>query len=109
MQALANELADAQADHSVSALVDLRNVQYHRWRGESPGVTGVNLHEPTVRQLLQQGVSVGISSEMLPAYTEGQAVLDELVSTGREALDALVARLDRFLIAWRAAFDAAVK
>jgi hypothetical protein len=109
MQALANELADAQADHSVSALVDLRNVQYHRWRGESTGVTGVNLHEPTVRQLLQQGVSVGISSEMLPAYTERQAVLDELVSTGREALDALVGRLDRFLIAWHAAFDAAVK
>lgn len=46
---LALALSAVLADPAVSDLFLLRNVQYHRWRGESPGVTGVNLQGPTIR------------------------------------------------------------
>lgn len=104
MLALARELSAVLADPAVSDLFLLRNVQYHRWRGESPGVTGVNLQGPTIRGMLDQGEAVGITSKMLPAYTEGQRSLDELVAAGRAALDALVGRLPGFHQAWHAAF-----
>jgi hypothetical protein len=108
MQTLAAEVADVQADPAVATLFDLRNTQYHRWRGESPGVTGVNLKGATIRGSLQAGQSVGLSSEMLPAYTEGQHALDELVRVTREALDAIVARLPGYHQAWHDAFSGAV-
>lgn len=57
-----------------------------------------------MRELLDQGQAVGISSQMLPAYTEGQRSLDELVAAGRAALDALVGRLPGFHRTWHAAF-----
>jgi len=88
----------------VSALIDLRNVQYHRWRGESPGVTGVNLQGMTKRQLLEQGQVVGLSAEMLSPYTRGETALNEIMKATRDALDAVVARLERFRDAWHAAF-----
>lgn len=104
MLALAQDLSAVLVDPAVAHLFALRNVQYHRWRGESPGVTGVNLQGTTMRELLEQGQAVGISSQMLPAYTEGQRSLDEIVAAGRDALDALVARLPAFHLAWHAAF-----
>jgi hypothetical protein len=108
MQALAAELADVQADPAVRALFDLRNTQYHRWRGESPGVTGVNLKGATIRETLKAGQAVGLTSEMLPSYTEGQQALDELVRVTRQALDATVARLPGYHQAWHDAFAGAV-
>lgn len=92
---LAAELADVQADPAFAALFDLRNTQYHRWRGESPGATGVDLKGATIREALAAGEAVGISSQLLPAYTEGQHALDELVRVTRDALNALVAQLPR--------------
>jgi len=106
MLALARELTAVQSDPAVSGLFALRNVQYHRWRGESPGVTRVNLKGATMREQLDQGQAVGISSQMLPVYKEGQHSLDDVVVAGREALDALVARMPGFHQAWYEAFGA---
>jgi len=104
MHALVDALTTLQADPAVSALIDLRNVQYHRWGGESPGVTGVYLQGMTKRQLLEQGQVVGLSAEMLSPYARGETALDEIVKASRDALDAVVARLERFRDAWHAAF-----
>jgi len=104
MLVLVDELPALQDDLAVTALFDLRSVQYHRWRGESPDVTGVNLHWPTKRQLLEQGQAVGLGAEMLPPYTEGQQALAQIVKASRDALDAVVARLPGFRDAWYASF-----
>jgi hypothetical protein len=107
MQALAQEFADLAADPGTTELIDFRNVQYHRWRGESPGVTGIDVHGATARQQLEQSQGVGISGQMLPAYTDGQAALDDLVRLSRNALDSLVTRMPSFHRTWYAAFSEA--
>lgn len=104
---LAQALHAIAVDPAVDALKQLRNDQYHRWRGESPGVTGVNFGQASMRSRLEQGEAVGFGHELLPGYQEGQTVLDDLVSVSREALDAFVTHLDTFLSKWHAAFDAA--
>ena len=39
-------------------LNDLRKVQYHRWRGESPGVTGVNSATESMRARIARGEGI---------------------------------------------------
>lgn len=105
MQMLATELDAVASDVAFTALIDLRNVHYHRWRGESPGVTGINLQGDTVREKLHQGQSVGISMQLLPDYVEGEQVLNEVVTTTRTALDAFVGHMPDLLHAWYDAFQ----
>lgn len=104
MAALAAEVDAVANDATVATLVDLRNVHYHRWRGESPGVTGVNLQGDTVREQLDKGQAVGISTQLLPDYVEGEQVLNELVTTTRTALDGFARHMPTLLDAWYAAF-----
>ena len=107
MQTLAGELRALCADPAVAALIHLRNVHYHRWRGESPGVTGVDLLGSTVRERLEQGQAVGLTVQLLPQYTEGQQALDELTRTTRCALDSIVGRLPQLRSVWHRAFAGA--
>jgi hypothetical protein len=109
LASFAQLVVDLKEDPAFSALVALRNVHYHRWRGESPGVTGVNFRGATALERLGRGEAVGIGRELLPAYTEGEAELDGLVRTSRGALDALVARMPELLRAWHEAFVATLK
>lgn len=108
MLALAQRFAGVVDDAAIAELIAFRNVQYHRWRGESPGVTGIDLHAPTARQRLERGESVGLNRELLPSYSEGQQALDDLVRISRSALDALVARMPDYHQSWYAAFQDAV-
>lgn len=102
MQAMAAELAGLAGESALVDLIELRNTQYHRWRGESAGVTGIALGQMPAADLLANGQAVGFGRELLPLYTEGQDTLDELVVVSRAALDAFVARMDSFLAAWGA-------
>lgn len=108
MHALAEETADLQSDPLWADLVRLRNVEYHRWRGESPGVTGIDLRADTAHERVGRGDPIVVGSQLLPDYTEGQQALDELVKISRAALDALVARMPTIMDAWVAAFRAAI-
>lgn len=107
MQVLANELVVLADDAALTNLIDLRNAHYHRWRGETPGVTGVNLQGDTVLEQLDQGQAVGISTQMLPDYIEGQAMLNDIVAATRTGLDALTAQMPVLLQAWYEAFESA--
>lgn len=104
MLPLAQQFAGIVDDPALAGLVAFRNVHYHRWRGESPGVTGIDLSAPTARQRLERGESVGLNRRLLPTYTAGQQALDDLVATSRAALDALVARMPDYQEAWWTAF-----
>lgn len=104
---LAEALNAIIADPAVDALKQSRNDQYNRWRGESPGVTGVNFGQESLRARLERGEAVGLSQDLLPSYQEGQAVLDDLLDVSRNALDAFVRHLDTFLPTWQTGFHAA--
>jgi hypothetical protein len=104
MVAFAQRLVDLSNDAAFSALIKLRNVHYHRWRGESPGVTGVNFRGATALERLERGEAVGIGRELLPSYTEGESQLDDLVRTSRAGLDSLVTSMPGLLDAWYDAF-----
>jgi hypothetical protein len=108
MRTLVQQVADLQEDPHYAALVKLRNIHYHRWRGESPGVTGINWRADTLRQRAERGESVGLSRELLPDYTEGRQSLTEVVTTTRAALDAFSARMPPILAVWVEAFQAAL-
>ena len=105
MQMLAEELDAVASDAAFTALVALRDVHYHRWRGESPGVTGINFQGDTVREQLDQEQAVGISAQLLPDYVEGEQLLNDVVTTTRTALDALVGHMPNLLQAWCDAFQ----
>jgi hypothetical protein len=94
-------------DPAIAALLTLRNVQYHRWRGESAGVTGIPRGAPSAADLLASGQVVAFGRDLLPPYVEGSDTLDELTRVSRDALDALIARMESFLLVWWEAFDRA--
>lgn len=76
--AVTGDLRRLAGDEAFLAIMELRGEQYHRWRGESPGVTGVSFDGPTMLERLNAGEAVGMSRELLPAYSEGEAVLQDL-------------------------------
>lgn len=102
MQTMAAELDKISRDSALVALLDLRNTQYHRWRGESAGVTGIALGTPPAADVLASGQSVSFGTELLPPYIAGQGTLDEVVAASRDALDAFAGRMESFLAAWGA-------
>lgn len=103
IQAAVSVLLQLSREQAVIDLLELRNTQYHRWRGESAGVTGIAHGERTAAEILAAGQSVSFGREMLPPYDAGQTMLDELVKTSRDALDAFVTHMDDLLNAWGAA------
>lgn len=100
MQAVAARLDQISREQAIVDLLDLRNTQYHRWRGESAGVTGIALGALPAADILASGQAVSFGREMLPPYTEGQDTLDDLVAAGRQALDAFVAHMEPLLDTW---------
>ncbi|CAL8978634.1 hypothetical protein CELL_02918 [Cellulomonas sp. T2.31MG-18] len=98
--ALAEAIEAIRRDPDVVSLFLLRNAQYHRWRGESPGVTGIALGMPTVTQRLAAAGVVSFGHELLPPYEEGDVTVADLARQSRAALDALVRRMESFHRAW---------
>jgi hypothetical protein len=105
LERVAVHLEDFVNDPRWIALVNLRGTQYHRWRGESPGITGVNFESDSLRAQFERGEVVSSGSQMLPAYVEGDRVLEELTQVSREALDALVDFMPGFQSTWGNAFS----
>lgn len=99
-QAFAHEVAKVSQEQAIVDLLELRNTQYHRWRGESAGVTGIAHGEPPAIDVLASGQAVTIGKDMLPPYTAGQATLSGLVKVSRDALDAFSAHMDTLLAVW---------
>lgn len=99
-QAFAHEVAKVSQEQAIADLLELRNTQYHRWRGESAGVTGIAHGEPPTIDVLASGQAVTLGKEMLPPYTAGQATLSGLVKVSRDALDAFSAQMDTLLAVW---------
>lgn len=97
---MAAELIGIAAEPAVVDLIDFRNAQYHRWRGESAGVTGIALGELPAADVLASGQAVNLTRELLPPYTAGHDTLDDLVAASRSALDAFVKHMAPFLTAW---------
>jgi hypothetical protein len=86
-------------------LNDLRKIQYHRWRGESPGVTGVNWASESMRTTIARGEGIELGGD--PPYVEGHRVLEDLSSHVSLCVGHLAAWMDRFHEHWKAAFLAA--
>jgi hypothetical protein len=103
IQTVAAELDQLSREQAIIDLLEFRNTQYHRWRGESAGVTGIAHGEPPAADILAAGQSVSFGREMLPPYTAGQTTVDELVNASRDALDAFTAHMEDLLNAWAAA------
>jgi hypothetical protein len=61
----------------VEALFDLQGAQYHRWRGESPGVPGVDFNGRRMKARSNAGEVIGVTGEPNP-YPEGRESLEEL-------------------------------
>lgn len=105
-QALMIALQSLYSADGVATLINLRNVQYHRWRGETAGVTGLNRGSKTVGEILSSGQVFAVKSgPLLPNYTEGEQTLEELVAVSRRALDAIVLHLGEVHDAWYEAFQ----
>ena len=58
IQTVAAELDQLSREQAIIDLLEFRNTQYHRWRGESAGVTGIAHGEPTAADILAAGQSV---------------------------------------------------
>lgn len=101
---MAEKVLELAIDPLFDSLATLRGAQYHRWRGESPGVTGVNFQELTLREQLEAGEMIGFGRELLPKYVEGDSLLGELVAASRAGLDTLAAWMPGFIDSWSVAF-----
>lgn len=97
-QAMAHELRAISSESAITDLLELRNTLYHRWRGESPGVTGIPFDAIPAADVLSSGQHVSFGAE-IPPY-QAQGALDAVVSVSREALDAFVDHMEPFLTAW---------
>lgn len=102
--AFADTCHDLWYDEAVMALFELRGEQYHRWRTESPGVSGVSIGTPSISSRLLAGEAVGFGGPPTP-FLEGDAVVDEIVAVSRAALDCMGGHIDVLLSAWREAFE----
>jgi hypothetical protein len=88
----------------MGALFDLRGGQYHRWRGESPGLPGVDFHGPRMVDRLVAGEVVGITPTRDP-YVEGRESLEDLHATVTSALRQVAGWMPVFLGLWTQAFE----
>ncbi|MBC9225933.1 hypothetical protein GL325_06350 [Aeromicrobium sp. 636] len=100
VQEFAAKLGLLAGEQAIIDLLDLRNTQYHRWRGESAGVTGIAFGELPAADILASGQAVDFGGELLPPYSQGQDTLDDVVVTGRQALDAFVLHMEPLLETW---------
>jgi len=98
-------LQSIHSDPAITTLLELRNIHYHRWRGESPGVTGIDLSMKSASQLLSEGEPVTVCQELLPDYTGGATSLKQLERASLDALKATISHMDQFLGAWQALFS----
>lgn len=85
-------------------LVNLRGEQYHRWRGEGPGLPGVSFQAPRMLDRLQAGHAVSFGGPPTP-YLEGREVLEELLATVGAAMRQLAGWMPSFHLLWFAAFE----
>lgn len=81
----------------------LRGVQYHRWRGESPGVTGINFSADT-NEHVENGI-VTRTLRLHTEYIEGEKIVDDLVTSADEALKSVGEWMPGFLDVWVGAFN----
>lgn len=104
-QAMVAELRSIYDEKAVNSLIALRNVHYHRWRGETAGVTGFSRSAKTAKEVLESRQVYAVrAGAMLPDYAEGQVSLDEIVAASRAALEALTGHLATMHETWYAAF-----
>lgn len=82
----------------------LRGVQYHRWRGESSGVTGINFFA-AANEVVQDGI-VTRTLRMQTDYLEGEKIVDDLVEASDSALREVAAWMPEFLEIWSQFFMA---
>jgi hypothetical protein len=85
-------------------LWSLRGVQYHRWRGESPGVTGINFVNRN-----EAKEENGVITRSLPGqtdYVEGERIVSDVVNGADAALRRVGAWMPTFLEAWTSVFVA---
>jgi hypothetical protein len=78
-------------------------MQYHRWRGESPGVTGINFQNPN-RAIEQNGV-ITQTLRLANEYVEGERIVNDVVSTADVALRGVGVWMHGFLEAWTLFFN----
>jgi hypothetical protein len=83
----------------------LRGEQYHRWRGESPGVSGINFGGESMNDRLVETGSVSLGDMDAP-YVEGELMVDELVYLVDRALKFVADWMPTYLDAWGEAFMA---
>lgn len=83
----------------------LRGEQYHRWRGESDGVAGVNFGDASMADRMIAGEAVGLSGTPTP-YTEGAVAVAEVCAHGIAALHSFVAWMPDFANLQHAANEA---
>jgi hypothetical protein len=84
-------------------LWSLRGVQYHRWRGESPGVTGINFVNRN------EAKEENVITRSLPGqtdYVEGERIVSDVVNGADAALRRVGAWMPTFLEAWTSVFVA---
>jgi hypothetical protein len=104
-QSLVAALRALHDEDGVRESIALRNVQYHRWRGETAGVTGLSRKARSAGEILAAGQAFTVSSgPLLPEYVEGTDNLEELVNASRGALDGISRHLDQVHAAWYQAF-----
>lgn len=103
--ALAEHLNRVTAhESSWAALNDLRGEQYHRWRGESPGVSGFNFNDVPVIDRLLAGQAVGVGA-IPDDYVEGMGVVDALAGATTRVLADSGPWMTTYLDLWDTAFN----
>ncbi len=83
-------------------LWSVRGMHYHRWRGESPGVTGVNFVNPNER-VEEDGV-ISRTLRLQTEYVEGETIVNDLASSTDSALRGVGAWMPSFLEVWSGLF-----
>lgn len=84
-------------------LWDVRGMQYHRWRGESPGVTGINFQNPN--PAIEQDGIITRTLRLANEYVEGERIVNDVVSTADLALRGVGTWMRGFLEAWSLLFE----
>jgi len=81
----------------------VRAIQYHRWRGESPGVTGINFRNP-IQETAENGIIVR-TLHLANEYVEGVNIVEDVVSSANATLRGVGAWMPKFLEVWVAVFE----
>lgn len=103
---LPDSLADLMGKPAWVRLFQLRGGQYHRNRGESPGVAAPSRSAALPWDILMSGGSVGFPRPTNDRAEDAQT-FNDLVTTSRAALDAVAPWMKEFHQAWHSAYRAA--